>query len=170
MRKWISLLLIGVLLQCSSVYACQALTDAGLDGDQQGILLHSFEVGRPHNLSYTLAAIAWKESSAGKYPLSITDPSAGVHGILIDNAIIYSGLPDNDFNRNRIASRLVKDPTLSADYAAINIRFWQRVFGEDNWMRVWQGFNAGYSNNSQGRKYASSIKRKIATIKECGWD
>lgn len=46
---------------------------------QKAVLLKAYEYGAPHDLGYTLAAIAWKESCAGEYRMNFQDPSAGIY-------------------------------------------------------------------------------------------
>lgn len=147
---------------------CPALTAQGLSAKQQYTLIKSFEYGRAYDLSYSLAAIAWKESSAGEFPINVNDPSYGVHGILITNALVYAGLKDTSFNRNKMAIQLVRDETLSAKFAVINLRFWQKVHGND-WRKIIASYNAGY-NTGAGSKYAADIARKVRIIRQCRWE
>lgn len=158
-----------LLLLSTQAYACEALEKAGLDFDQKLVLRHSFEYGRPYDLSYSLAAIAWKESSGGRYRINLQDPSAGIHMITIRNAMVYSGERDTAFNRNKLAQMLVNDPNLSAGYAVVNLQFWQKVHGND-WRQVVASYNAGYSGSQAGQRYAEDIAEKVNVIRKCNWD
>jgi hypothetical protein len=118
-------------------------------------------------MAYSLAAIAWKESSAGKYMINLQDPSAGVFHITINNALVYLKWKDTNFNRNRAAQLLIQDFQLAANFAMINLQFWKDQHG-NNWNRIWASYNAGHSWKN-GRKYAKDIASKVRKIRLCGW-
>lgn len=162
-------LLLFILTINSQLYACEALESAGLDFDQKLVLRHSFEYGRPYDLSYSLAAIAWKESSGGRYRINLQDPAAGIHMITIKNALSYSGRKDTPFNRNKLAQELIENPNLSAGYSVINLNFWRSVYG-NNWGLVWRSYNGGTSGSKASQEYAISIAEKVNVIRKCNWD
>tara|TARA_R110000803_G_scaffold13482_9_gene37907 strand:- start:1539 stop:2066 length:528 start_codon:yes stop_codon:yes gene_type:complete len=135
-----------------------------MNAKQINIMVQSYILGEKQDLGYTLSAIAWKESQAGSYPINISDPSFGVHHILITSAIKRSGLKDTSFNRNRLAAKLLEHK-VSSMYAIQELKFWQRKY-ENDWIKVWASYNAGYSWQN-GLKYANDIKQRIQLIKLC---
>lgn len=163
------LVIIFLLLLSPYSLACNALKEAGLDFKQRLVLRHSFEYGRPYDLSYSLSAIAWKESNAGVWRINLQDPSAGIHMITLTNAIDYANIRDTGFNRNKLAQELVENPNMSAGFAVRNLLFWESVHGS-NWRATIQSYNAGYSNSNKGREYAKDIARRVVIIKQCNWE
>jgi hypothetical protein len=169
MYKAILLVVLSSVLSVSnaSQQACPALAAEGFTESQVSIMYQAFQIGKQKDMSYSLAAIAWKESSAGKYMINLQDPSAGVFHITMINALAYLKWENNNFNRNRAAQLLVEDFQLSAEFAMINLQFWKDLHG-DNWFRIWQSYNAGH-NYSNGTDYANDIVTKIQKIKLCNW-
>jgi hypothetical protein len=151
----------------ASVHSCPALTAEGFTDTQVSVMYESFQIGKQKDMSYSLAAIAWKESSAGKYMINLQDPSAGVFHITMINALAYLKWENNNFNRNRAAQLLVEDFQLSAEFAMINLQFWKDNYG-NNWHKIWASYNAGY-NWSNGVEYSNDIVTKIQKIKLCNW-
>jgi hypothetical protein len=151
----------------ASVHTCPALAAEGFTDAQVSVMYRSFQVGKQKDMSYSLAAIAWKESSAGKYMINLQDPSAGAFHVTMMNALAYLKWDNTNFNRNRAAQLLIEDFKLSAEFAMINLQFWKDLHG-DNWFRIWQSYNAGH-NYSNGTDYANDIVTKIQKIKLCNW-
>lgn len=149
-------------------HQCPVLASEGLSERQIKTIHKSYEAGKVKDMSYSLAAIVWKESSAGRYMVNLQDPSAGPFMITVDNALVYLKWKDTPFNRNRAAQMLIEDFHLSAEFAMINLQFWKDQYGE-NWFRIWQGYNGGYSKSAASEKYAHDIARKIQKIKLCHW-
>ena len=141
---------------------CEDIYD--MSGQQRDTLVKSFIIGSEYDLGYSLAAIAWKESQAGKYLINISDPSFGVHHILITSAMKRSGMKDTSFNRNRMASKLLEH-NVSAKFAIQELIFWKNKYGED-WIKVWSSYNAGY-NWKNGLQYSHDILLKIKSIRKC---
>lgn len=155
-------------VEASPVVTCDALSQEGLSNRQVEVLHQAFQAGAPKDMSYSLAAIAWKESSAGRYLMNLQDPSAGVFMVTIENAIGYLKWKDTPFNRNRMAQLLMEDFDLAAEFAMINLQFWVDQYGND-WRTIWKRYNGGYSDSERSVKYSRDIARKISVIAECDW-
>lgn len=149
-------------------HTCPALASQGFSESQIAVMYRSFEIGKINDMSYSLAAIAWKESSAGVHLYNPHDPSAGVFQITIKNALAYVDWEDNEYNRGRITQLLIDDLNLAAEFAMINLKFWKAQYGND-WRLIWQSYNGGYSGSEASKKYAADIVRKIKVIKQCDW-
>lgn len=159
-----------LILVSTNLWAtCDALSQEGLSKKQIDVLQNSFYIGSKKDMSYSLAAIAWKESSAGKYLMNLQDPSAGVFMVTIENAIGYLKWKDTPFNRNRMAQLLMENFDLSAEFAMVNLQFWKDQYGED-WRTIWKRYNGGYSDSERSVKYSKDIAAKISVIAECDWD
>jgi len=169
MYKAILLVVLSSVLSVSnaSQQACPALAAEGFTEGQVSIMYQAFQIGKQKDMSYSLAAIAWKESSAGKYMINLQDPSAGVFHITMINALAYLKWENTNFNRNRAAQLLVEDFQLSAEFAMINLQFWKDHYG-NNWHKIWASYNSGY-NWSNGVEYSNDVASKIQKIKLCNW-
>jgi len=166
--RWLTLFVIALLPTLAiATTSCPYLKADGLSQDQIKVLHRAFTAGKPKDMSYSLAAIAWKESSAGKYLINIQDPSFSAFHITINNAIAYLKWTDTNFNRNRAAQLLIEDFQLSAEFAMINLQFWKDNYG-NNWHKIWASYNAGY-NWSNGVEYSNDVASKIQKIKLCNW-
>lgn len=138
------------------------------DSQQINILKKSFMYGKPFDLGYTLAAIAWQESIAGKYLINVNDPSFGVYHILISSAANRSNIKGLEVNR--LAMALIRDQRLSASFAIKELLFWQGVLKpkDKDWSNVWAAYNGGYNyKSSQAQTYSKNISRKIKWLKTC---
>jgi hypothetical protein len=167
MKNLILATLLVVFSTSSQARQCPVLAYEGLTDNQMGVMYKAYQAGKEHDMAYSLAAIAWKESSAGKYMVNLQDPSAGAFHITINNALVYLKWEDTNFNRNRAAQLLIEDFQLAANFAMINLQFWKDQYGS-NWTKIWASYNAGY-NWKNGVKYSQDIARKIKKIKLCGW-
>lgn len=164
--KWIFLTLL--LLSTQAFALCPVLEAHDLSSHQIETLHKAYVLGEKQDMGYSLAAIAWKESSGGRYLINLQDPSSGVFHVTIDNALSYLKLKDTPFNRNRVAQMLINDFVLSSDLAMNNLQFWKNMYG-DNWIKIWASYNAGY-NWKAGLHYSYDVAHKIELIKLCHWD
>ena len=142
--------------KCDSLYTMSDL--------QLKTLAHSYQYGLEYDMGYSLAAIAWQESNAGKYPVNVNDPSFGVHHILLNNAMKRSKTKNTAFNRNLMAASLL-NPSTSAKFAIKELQYWHKYW-KGNWIKIWASYNAGHSYKI-GLSYAYKIKEKVALIKNC---
>ncbi len=130
-------------------------------------LTKSYEFGYPADFGYTLAAIEWQESMAGKYRINLQDPSAGAHGICITTYMSRhkNEIQNTAFNRNRVAQMLVDSHELSCREALDELLDWNRVH-HGHWSSVVSSYNAGYGwNTPQGQQYLTAIQAKIKVLK-----
>jgi len=149
---------------------------AKFSNKQKQVLKRAYEIGLPFNMGYTLAAIAWQESMAGKYLINLQDPSAGVfHNNLNSVMRRHHEIPDTPFQRNRIAQRLIEDIDFSGAEALAELEYWKNVHGEGKWFLIWQSYNGGFAylstNSIAYRKsyhYAQGILRKIRFLRRIG--
>lgn len=129
---------------------------------QKQCLKNAFERGKPFDLGWTLAAIAWEESIGGKFKLNVFDPSFGVYHIKIENALAFSKqIEDTRFNRNRIAMWLIDDFDYSSA-VCISILKWWMNFHNGSWSLAVASYNGGHKPN---KKYLERIKRKIKALR-----
>lgn len=158
------LVVMTVLIQANKAQAglCDELYR--MSNNQLNTLIQSYKYGKKYGLGYTLAAIAWQESQAGLYPVNISDPSFGVHHILLTTAMKRGKVRNTSFHRNMLASELLNHD-VSASYAIKELKYWKR-YHKGNWKRIWASYNAGH-NFKNGLKYSQQIEEKIQKIKTC---
>lgn len=150
-----------ITLECPAV--------AKLSTEQKNILVQSIQIGDKHNLGYVLAAIAWVESQAGMYPINANTHAYSPYHILLKTALARRNVPDTNFNRSAMASRLVGDLEYSADLAIEEVQFWQKVRGKQNTFDWLASYNGGWkaAEKSESIDYATKVMQKTQQLKRC---
>jgi len=127
--------------------------------EQYSIAIQSYGLGEPFGMGYTMAAIAWQESSSGTFLLNMNDPSAGVFANYIPSVLARHGIKDTQRNRNIMAQKLMNSIDLSAAEALSELEYWKSIHGESSWPLLWQSYNGGFSYKSPGTsEYINSIE------------
>ena len=116
--------------------------------------------GAKYGLSYSLMAIAIKESSLGKYLVNVNSKDFGLYQANIKTVINRHKVRDTSWNRNKLAMKLISDFEFATKNAIAELKYWRKVH-KNNWRRIWSSYNGGWSYNSKrARKYS----REIASI------
>ena len=118
------------------------------------------KMGKDSGLSYSLMAIAIKESKLGAYMINISSKDFGMYQANITTVLNRQNIRDTSWNRNVFASKLVFDFEFATQNAIEELTFWKKVHKND-WHKVWGSYNAGYRYNS---KKARTYSREIASI------
>ncbi len=122
--------------------------------------------GQEHGFSYSLMAIAIKESSLGKYIINVNSKDFGLYQAHIKSVISRQKLKDTSWNRNKLAMKLISDFDFATQNAIEELKFWQEQH-KGNWRRVWASYNGGWKYNSKrARKYSNDIARIIRELKK----
>jgi hypothetical protein len=142
-----------------------SLTEAQIDS-----VRFSYHYGQPYDFGYTLAAIALKESNAGKWKINIHDPSGGLYHVTLDKVIKINGWEDTPFNRNRAMQLLVDNDKIAARIAIEELQMWKE-HSSGNWLSTWASYNHGWNglNTERGQLYAQEIRELIQKIQYCRW-
>ena len=158
------LFLLAVLSSNSeAATSCKEVRD--LDSEQLQTLLDSFKLGIDQGYGYSLAAIAWKESLAGKVKVNYADPSFGVFHV----NVTYAARRDNvtsGFRKNILAQRLMDDMPFAARHAMQVLDDGKRSVGTGKWRDIWAYYNGG-SNWKSVPHYAADIARRIRVLQQC---
>ena len=134
--------------------------------DQLYILAKSKMYGYQYDVQYTMAAIASIESEAGLDVINVDSEDFGIWQNNIKSVLSRHSLKKTSANKNRFASKLVKDERFAAQETIDELRFWMKVHGKD-WRKIWSSYNCGYNYDSKKAvDYASKIRKKIAEIKK----
>ena len=123
------------------------------------------EQGAKYGLSYSLMAIAIKESSLGKYLVNVNSKDFGLYQANIKTVISREKVRDTSWNRNRYAMKLISDFDFATKNAIAELKYWKKVHN-NNWRRVWSSYNGGWSYNSKrARKYSRDIAAIIRKLR-----
>lgn len=136
-----------------------------LESAQLQTLLDSFYLGLDHGYGYSLAAIAWKESLAGKLKVNYADPSFGAYHV----NLTYAARRDDantTFKKNILAQRLIDDLPFAARHAMQVLDDGKRTVGTGKWRDIWSYYNGG-SNWKTVPHYAADIAKRIKVLQQC---
>ena len=155
--KWLMALL--ALLTFSS----QASQCYDIDNDQRKVLVNAYEKGRQHDLGFTMMAIAWKESSAGKYRVNLETHDFGV----MQNSLKTASARTNTkgyYSKMRLIEDLIKNDELSMDLALEELLYWKKHTG--TWRNMVSAYNNGWRYN-KGNVYLTSIIKHVKMFQKC---
>ena len=175
-----SLLLFASLLMFNTSYAnsysCGELKHSyGLSETQMLTMYQVHELAKDKSLAATLAAIAFYESSAGRFLSNEKDPSAGAHHVLLSHALTYLQLEPSEENYAFITDALVNNLGLSAAIAEQELSWWLERHRGDIFKAA-RSYNQGYywklknvSSRTRSWNYAASVTKMSKKIKQCNW-
>jgi len=174
MKKILTILMLVSLVFASRyrVYSVKDYVKAfnSLSLQQQKLLYEVFKRGEVVDLQYTLTAIAWKESMAGLAKVNMWDGDGGSCGVFHNRLKSVFGRHKEwrwtRVNANMVCTRLVENLDFAFTEAVAEIRYWQKVRGENNWMSIWASYNAGiHYKSAQAKAYAANIRNMIKAIR-----
>lgn len=135
-----------------------------LTHSQKRVLQEAYDMGSPHDLGYTMMAIAMAESGAGKYRLNLNTMDFGV----MQNSLKTAASRTNTkgyYGRMLLAERLIKEDHLSMKLALEELQYWGKRLG--NWRDSVRAYNAG--NNYKGKQeYLNKIVPLVKKYQACG--
>ncbi|QKF67932.1 hypothetical protein AVENP_2408 [Arcobacter venerupis] len=124
------------------------------------------EHGKKNGLSYSLMAIAIKESGLGKYLVNVDTKDYGLYQANIKTVISRENAKDTSMNRNILAMKLISDFQFATKNAIDELTFWKKVHN-NNWAKVWSSYNGGWKYNSEAaKKYSEDIASIIRELKK----
>ena len=122
--------------------------------------------GKENGLSYSLMAIAIKESGLGKYLVNVDTKDYGLYQANIKTVINRENAPDTSWNRNVFAMKLISDFQFATKNAIDELTYWQKVHNND-WSKVWSSYNGGWKYNSDAaRQYSKDIASIIRELRK----
>lgn len=124
------------------------------------------EQGKKYGLSYSLMAIAIKESSLGKYLVNVDSKDYGLYQANLTTVIQRHNAKDTSWNRNKYAMKLISDFEFATKNAIAELVYWRKIHNND-WRKVWSSYNGGWKYNSKrARKYSRDIAKIIRALKK----
>ena len=154
-----------ILLLIANIFA--------LDFDPKNITPQEMETlkvikkqGESQGLSYSLMAIAIKESNLGKYMVNVDTKDFGLYQANIKSVISRQNVKDTSWNRNLYAMKLISDFDFATKNAIDELTYWQKVHKND-WAKVWSSYNRGWQYNSkEAREYSHQIALIIRELRK----
>ncbi|AGR77980.1 transglycosylase SLT domain-containing protein [Aliarcobacter butzleri] len=154
-----------ILLFISNVFA-SAIDIQNLTSEQLETLKKIKEKGEEHDLSYSLMAIAIKESKLGQFMVNEKTKDFGLYQANIKTVISRHNITDTAWNRDVLASKLISDFQFATKNAIAELTYWQKIHKND-WTKVWGSYNAGFKYNSrEAKEYSQEIAAIIRELKK----
>ena len=151
---------------CASVEALNLI--------QRHNLAFAYSQGRPHDLGYTLAAIALVESKAGQWRLNVRTNDLGLFQINATTAQNTLGV-EHPYRQLELHQQLVYDDRLGAEIAIATLKHFQR--NREMTARVWREMIKGYNEGNRwkrdkvslkkAQKYADKVSESVRVLKQC---
>lgn len=159
---------ITVIMISASVLASESCSkfEAKFNENQKRILSHAYAYGKPYDLEYSMAAIAWEESSAGEILLNYKDPAAGIYQNYAATALKRENRKVNHANKSAILLELATDEIKSTAHGISELLHWANT--RKNWKDVWASYNSGKNYKERvPKEYAERIHGRIKQLKKC---
>lgn len=139
-----------------------------LSYEKREVLFKIYEDGKKFDLQWTLTAIAWQESSFGKY---LVNPNSQDYGIFQINLRIYKNrykyeIEQANVNDNILIKMLTQHYGIGLTAAIAELQFWKEVRGDHRWNQIWASYNDGNIISKKGVKYSQMIAKKIRALKK----
>lgn len=153
-------------LASNAPQACPTLSDRQVD-----ILKQSYALGEPHDLGYTLAAIALKESSAGLFLINAMTSDYGIFQGNVRTVCTQAGVYHNDFQCNLEIQRVVSDINTAAKHAIETLSYWRNYHSKRSehflvYENMIRSYNGGF-NFEHVDEYWEAFRDDFYTVKQC---
>lgn len=133
--------------------------------DQLKVLRDAWFAGADHGYEWTLAAIAWKESSAGENLINWEGPAFGPFQGLLSTVMKREGVSGKR-QELRIANRLVDDFDFAVGKAIEELKYWNSRY-DGNWNKTVQSYFGGNTPNTPNAvNYRADISNKIRFLRK----
>lgn len=126
-------------------------------------MIRSLKDGKDHDLSLTLAAIAWQESRFGKKVINTKD---GKHGSFCKYQIlVQTASKRHNLNVYATVNKLMFDRKFCSSNAIAELTFWKK-YHKGNWKKMVASYNAGFKSidNPLGSLYAEQVAIKLRVL------
>lgn len=132
---------------------------------QAEVMKMTMEYGKQHNLSYTLTAIAWKESNFGKYLVGWTTPD---YGIFQNNYYTYKNRFKKRINqagltKSQVIKMLTHSFYIGAEAAVAELKFWRK---SRDWRHSVESYNDGTRISAKGKAYGADIAKRVRLLQQ----
>lgn len=168
MKVFLTALLALALLSCQPAFANTCTTEQKqtlqqISEKQWRVLYAAHDKGEPHDLGYTMMAIAWEESSAGKYRVNLNSHDFGVMQNSLKTAEARTKTKGY-YAKMQLVERLIKDDDLSMDLALEELLYWKKH--TKTWRHTVSGYNNGWAF-AAGEVYLNRIIKNVKMFMNC---
>lgn len=160
--------LVLVLSPKATAYECTVedyKTLHNLSVDQHVVLAEAYSHGVDEGLGYTMMAMAWQESRAGKYLFNPRSNDYGVMGININTASTRANVKGY-YNRILLAQDLMFDMFYNMQFALEELLYW-RERRDGNWRMMVASYNDGNVIGPKGKEHLKSISKHVNMFMHC---
>lgn len=134
---------------------------------QTEVLRNAWFAGADRDYGWTLAAIAWKESSAGENLVNWRGPAFGPFQNLLKTVSVRHGVK-SERGQVELMHRLINDFDFASEQAMTELDYWkQRHRG--NWNLAVQSYFGGNTPNTPAAiSYRADVVKKIQFLRKNG--
>lgn len=142
---------------------CKRFSDSQIE-----ILRDAWFAGADRDYGWTLAAIAWKESSAGDKLVNPAGPAFGVFQNLSSTVTRRLHQEGTKITRRQVEVKLIGDFGFAAEMAMAELDYW-KMRHNGNWNKSIQSYYGGNTPNSAvAQAYRADIVKKIRFLRVNG--
>lgn len=168
MRTLLAVLMVVLSFSANATYwQCDPLQDhLRLSDEQMYVMWQSYNYGKDEGFGYDLAAIAFKESSAGNALYNWNDPSAGVHHVLATHVLNDMRVPHTQENIAMAMHLLADNFEISASIGLRELVWWYNRHNGDRFL-AYRSYNQGHfwrvapENRVRSWNYAVDIRNMV---------
>ncbi len=158
-----SLLATSLVLLSPNVLAEECEFFEGLSYYQKEVAYQAFRAGEPHDLGFTMIAIAWKESKLGlykvRYGYTELDRSYGV----MHTVAHWKTKDMTPFKKGRWVQGVIQNDVLSLQIGLSDLLYWKER-NEGDWFKMVGSYNGGSIPNNT---YAEDVVSIVKEVKLC---
>lgn len=140
--------------------------------EQWSVIITAYEMGKPHDLGLTMAAICWHESFVGDFvvrmsPRDGTKGSYGVCHMQLTTAQSLLNVKDNWKAMAELAPYMIRDDSFALKLSLLYI---QQLKGQTkSWRTLLEAYNGGPAGTGTTATgiYADRVATKVMTLKQC---
>jgi len=160
------LILMLMVIVSLSTTAQQCTEYNNLSVVQKGRLEFAYHQGAEYDLGWTLTAIAYNESMAGRWRLNMTTGDVGLFQVNRKTAHKVLGITSH-YKKLKLDQKLVYDDILNA-YVALDVLRYFKKYHKGNWKKMVMSYNNGFSiNTKKAEDYLASISSSVRMLKQC---
>jgi len=179
MFKYITIILLTVTILLGSSTGDKYKKElVNFSYEQKELMLRIYMQTHTTGKAYTLIAIAWKESTMGKYVVNLYDGanykhkgSFGCFHTLLNTVMKREG-HDGVWTGSRTAERLIADYSYALDNAIIELNYWDMYWSKKGvpkkYSHMVASYNAGFKSlgNKNGAAYAKDILLRVHILQD----
>ena len=132
-------------------------------------MLKVYSKAKPFDLSLTMVCISWQESQFGKYMMNLSDPSFGNFHNNINSVLKRHDYSINNWNKSRVAQRLMEDFDFSFTEALSELQYWKSYWKskgtKEQWVHYVRSYNTGY-RWSENEHYIDNIIIRMRVLRK----